>query len=86
MLISCPCFVDKYCKGISATFSRCESPMVVLASRYAFLYDMSLKYWLRIAGDYFPASKFSSSFSFPQGGELGKLQIDIGKFMARKAI
>ncbi|CAD6240195.1 unnamed protein product [Miscanthus lutarioriparius] len=73
-------------KVISATFSRCGSPLVVLASRHAFLYDMSMKCWLRIADDCFPASNFASSFSFPQGGELGKLQIDIGKFMARKPI
>ncbi|RLM92152.1 protein HIRA isoform X1 [Panicum miliaceum] len=32
------------------------------------------------------ASNFASSFSSTQGGELGKLQIDIGKFMARKPI
>ncbi|KAG8050267.1 hypothetical protein GUJ93_ZPchr0009g1407 [Zizania palustris] len=73
-------------KVISAKFSRSGSPLVVLASRHAFLYDMSLKCWLRIADDCFPASNFASSFSSTQGGELGKLQIDIGKFMARKPI
>ncbi|KAL5200796.1 hypothetical protein ABZP36_035150 [Zizania latifolia] len=73
-------------KVISAKFSRCGSPLVVLASRHAFLYDMGLKCWLRIADDCFPASNFASSFSSTQGGELGKLQIDIGKFMARKPI
>ncbi|KAL5205767.1 hypothetical protein ABZP36_033976 [Zizania latifolia] len=73
-------------KVISAKFSRCGSPLVVLASRHAFLYDMSLKCWLRIADDCFPASNFASSFSSTQGRELGKLQIDIGKFMARKPI
>ncbi|KAJ1282222.1 hypothetical protein BS78_03G035000 [Paspalum vaginatum] len=73
-------------KAISAKFSRCGSPLVVLASRHVFLYDMSLKCWLRIADDCFPASNFASSFSYPQGGELGKFQIDIGKFMARKPI
>jgi protein HIRA/HIR1 len=73
-------------KVISAKFSRCGSPLVVLASRHAFLYDTSLKCWLRIADDCFPASNFASSFSSTQGGELGKLQIDIGKFMARKPI
>ncbi|KAG2633591.1 hypothetical protein PVAP13_2NG243803 [Panicum virgatum] len=73
-------------KVISAKFSRCGSPLVVLASRHAFLYDMSMRCWLRIADDCFPASNFASSFSYPQGGELGKLQIDIGKFMARKPI
>lgn len=73
-------------KVISAKFSRCGSPLVVLASRHAFLYDMSLKCWLRIADDGFPASNFASSFSSTQGGELGKLHIDIGKFMARKPI
>ncbi|KAG8057789.1 hypothetical protein GUJ93_ZPchr0002g26157 [Zizania palustris] len=73
-------------KVISAKFSRCGSPLVVLASRHSFLYDMGLKCWLRIADDCFPASNFASSFSCTQGGELGKLQIDIGKFMARKPI
>ncbi|KAJ1288991.1 hypothetical protein BS78_02G131500 [Paspalum vaginatum] len=73
-------------KVISAKFSRCGSPLVVLASRHAFLFDMSMKCWLRIADDCFPASNFASSFGSPQGGELGKLQIDIGKFMARKPI
>ncbi|KAL5647527.1 hypothetical protein ACJX0J_041882, partial [Zea mays] len=51
-----------------------------------FSYDISLKYCLRIADDCFPASNFASPFSFPQGGELGKLQIDISKLMARKPI
>ncbi|XP_006660993.2 protein HIRA [Oryza brachyantha] len=73
-------------KVISAKLSRCGSPLVVLASRHAFLYDTGLKCWLRIADDCFPASNFASSFSSTQGGELGKLQIDIGKFMARKPI
>ena len=73
-------------KVISVKFSRCGSPLVVLASHDAFLYDMSLKCWLRIADDCFPASNFASSFGSTQGGELGKLQIDIGKFMARKPI
>jgi hypothetical protein len=73
-------------KVISAKLSRCGSPLVVLASRHAFLYDMSMKCWLRVADDCFPASNFASSFISAQGGELGKLQIDIGKFMARKPI
>jgi protein HIRA/HIR1 len=73
-------------KVISAKFSRCGSPLVVLASRHAFLYDMSMKCWLRVADDCFPASNFASSFISAQGGELGRLQIDIGKFMARKPI
>jgi hypothetical protein len=73
-------------KVISAKFSRCGFPLVVLASRHAFLFDMSMKCWLRIADDCFPASNFASSFIFPQAGELGKLQIDVGKFMARKPI
>jgi len=73
-------------KVISAKFSRCGFPLVVLASRHAFLFDMSMKCWLRIADDCFPASNFASSFSSPQGGELGKLQVDISKFMARKPI
>uniref|UniRef100_A0ACD5XVR1 Uncharacterized protein n=1 Tax=Avena sativa TaxID=4498 RepID=A0ACD5XVR1_AVESA len=73
-------------KVLSAKFSRCGSPLVLLATRHAFLYDMSMKCWLRIADDCFPGSNYSTSFSSTQGGELGKLQIDIGKFMARKPI
>ncbi|XP_072998786.1 protein HIRA-like isoform X1 [Typha latifolia] len=71
---------------ISARFSRSGSPLVVLATRHAFLFDMSLMCWLRIADDCFPASNFASSFSLCslQGGELGKLQVDVGKFMTRK--
>ncbi|OAY81947.1 Protein HIRA [Ananas comosus] len=62
------------------------SPLVVLATRHAFLFDMSLKCWLRIADDCFPGSNYASSFSLSstQSGELGKLQVDVGKFMARK--
>ncbi|XP_073014379.1 protein HIRA-like isoform X1 [Typha latifolia] len=73
-------------KVISARFSRSGSPLVVLATRHAFLFDMSLKCWLRIADDCFPASNFASSFNLGsvQSGELGKLQVDVGKFMARK--
>ena len=71
---------------ISARFSRAGSPLVVLATRHAFLFDMSLMCWLRIADDCFPASNFASSFNLSsiQSGELGKLQVDVGKFMARK--
>lgn len=71
---------------ISARFSRSGSPLVVLATRHAFLFDMSLMCWLRIADDCFPASNFASSFSLSSlhSGELGSLQVDIGKFLARK--
>ncbi|KAJ0972683.1 hypothetical protein J5N97_020642 [Dioscorea zingiberensis] len=71
---------------ISARFSRSGSPLVVLATRHAFLFDMSLMCWLRIADDCFPASNFASSFSLSSihCGELGSLQVDIGKFLARK--
>ncbi|OAY81950.1 Protein HIRA [Ananas comosus] len=71
---------------ISVRFSRSGSPLVVLATRHAFLFDMSLKCWLRIADDCFPGSNYASSFSLSstQSGELGKLQVDVGKFMARK--
>lgn len=71
---------------ISARFSRSGSPLVVLATRHAFLFDMNLKCWLRIADDCFPASNFASSFSLSSihSGELGNLQVDIGKYVARK--
>lgn len=71
---------------ISARFSKSGSPLVVLASRHAFLFDMGLKCWLRIADDCFPASNFASSFNLSSihSGELGNLQVDVGKFISRK--
>ncbi|XP_073118026.1 protein HIRA isoform X2 [Elaeis guineensis] len=71
---------------ISVRFSRSGSPLVVLATRHAFLFDMNLRCWLRIADDCFPASNHASSFNLSsiQSGELGKLQVDVGKFIARK--
>lgn len=71
---------------ISARFSKSGSPLVVLASRHAFLFDMGMKCWLRIADDCFPASNFASSFNLSSihSGELGNLQVDVGKFISRK--
>lgn len=71
---------------ISARFSRSGSPLVVLSTRHAFLFDMDLMCWIRVADDCFPASNFSTSISLGsiRGGELAELQIDVGKFMARK--
>ncbi|XP_077230426.1 histone chaperone HIRA-like protein isoform X2 [Tasmannia lanceolata] len=73
-------------KVISARFSRSGSPLVVLATRHAFLFDTSLKCWLRIADDCFPASNFTSSWNLGSvhSGELAALQVDVGKFLARK--
>lgn len=73
-------------KIISAKLSKSGSPLVVLATRHAFLFDMSLKCWLRVADDYFPASNFASSWSLgsTQSGELAVLQVDVRKFLARK--
>ncbi|GAB4859765.1 hypothetical protein Ancab_011243 [Ancistrocladus abbreviatus] len=73
-------------KVISAKLSHCGSPLVVLATRHAFLFDMSLMCWLRVADDRFPASNFASSWSLgsSQSGELAALQVDVRKFSARK--
>lgn len=73
-------------KIISAKLSKSGSPLVVLATRHAFLFDMSLKCWLRVADDCFPASNFASSWSMgsAQSGELAALQVDVRKFLARK--
>ncbi|KAM1005847.1 hypothetical protein ACFX14_002761 [Malus domestica] len=73
-------------KVISAKLSRSGSPLVVLATRHAFLFDMGLMCWLRVADDCFPGSNFASSWhsgSTP-GGELAALQIDVRKYVARK--
>ncbi|KAL2899482.1 Protein HIRA [Bienertia sinuspersici] len=73
-------------KIISAKLSKSGSPLVVLATRHAFLFDMSLKCWLRVADDCFPASNFASSWNLgsSQSGELAALQVDVRKFLARK--
>ncbi|KAK7312643.1 hypothetical protein VNO77_36658 [Canavalia gladiata] len=73
-------------KVISAKLSKSGSPLVVLATRHAFLFDMSLKCWLRVADDCFPASNFASSWSLGsiQSGELAALQVDVRKYLARK--
>ncbi|XP_047971091.1 protein HIRA-like isoform X1 [Salvia hispanica] len=73
-------------KVISAKLSKSGSPLVVLATRHAYLFDMSLKCWLRVADDCFPASNFSSSWTLGSalGGELAALQVDVRKYLARK--
>ncbi|XP_058088801.1 protein HIRA isoform X2 [Magnolia sinica] len=73
-------------KVISARFSRSGSPLVVLATRHAFLFDTSMMCWLRIADYCFPGSNFTSSWNLGsvQSGELAALQVDAGKFLARK--
>ncbi|CAI8592891.1 unnamed protein product [Vicia faba] len=73
-------------KVISAKLSKSGSPLVVLATRHAFLFDTSVKCWLRVADDCFPASNFSSSWSLGsiQSGELAALQVDLRKYLARK--
>ncbi|XP_027346087.1 protein HIRA-like isoform X2 [Abrus precatorius] len=72
-------------KVISAKLSKSGAPLVVLATRHAFLFDMSLKCWLRVADDCFPASNFASSWSLGsiQSGELAALQVDVRKYLAR---
>ncbi|KAM3398930.1 protein HIRA isoform X1 [Capsicum galapagoense] len=73
-------------KVISAKLSKSGFPLVVLATRHAYLFDMSLMCWLRVADDSFPASNFSSSWSSgsSHGGELAALQVDVKKFLARR--
>lgn len=73
-------------KIISAKLSKSGFPLVVLATRHAFLFDMSLMCWLRVADDCFPASNFASSWNLGsiQGGEVAALQVDVRKFLARK--
>ncbi|CAN4107249.1 unnamed protein product [Withania somnifera] len=73
-------------KVISAKLSKSGFPLVVLATRHAYVFDMSLMCWLRVADDCFPASNFSSSWSTGSlhGGELAALQVDVKKFLARR--
>ncbi|MBA0807200.1 hypothetical protein Gohar_023020, partial [Gossypium harknessii] len=73
-------------KVISVKLSKSGFPLVVLATRHAFLFDMSLMCWLRVADDCFPASNFASSWSLGSihTGELAALQVDVRKYLARK--
>ncbi|XP_073134861.1 protein HIRA-like isoform X2 [Henckelia pumila] len=73
-------------KVISAKLSKSGSPLVVLATRHAYLYDTSLMCWLRVADDFFPTSNFASSWNLGSAhvGELAGLQVDVRKFLARK--
>ncbi|XP_024013516.1 protein HIRA isoform X2 [Eutrema salsugineum] len=73
-------------KVISVKLSKSGSPLVVLATRHAFLFDTSLMCWLRVADDCFPSSNFSSSWNLGSApcGELAGLQVDVRKYMARK--
>ncbi|CAH9093799.1 unnamed protein product [Cuscuta epithymum] len=73
-------------KVISVKISKSGSPLAVLATRHAYLFDMSLMCWLRVADDCFPASNFASSWNLGSfhGGELAALQVDVRKFLARK--
>uniref|UniRef100_A0A7N0UXB4 Protein HIRA n=1 Tax=Kalanchoe fedtschenkoi TaxID=63787 RepID=A0A7N0UXB4_KALFE len=73
-------------KVISAKLSKSGAPLVVLATRHAFLFDMGLMCWLRVADDCFPASNFASSWNLgaANSGELAALQVDVRKYLARK--
>ncbi|XP_038705815.1 protein HIRA-like isoform X2 [Tripterygium wilfordii] len=73
-------------KVIAAKLSKSGAPLVVLATRHAFLFDLNLMCWLRVADDCFPAANFSSSLNFDssQSGELAALQVDVRKYLARK--
>lgn len=85
LLIHCYDFAGTI-KVISAKLSKSGSPLVVLATRHAFLFDTNLMCWLRVADDCFPASNFSSSWNLGSTlcSELAGLQVDVRKYMARK--
>ncbi|KAB5561536.1 hypothetical protein DKX38_006493 [Salix brachista] len=86
LITSDPNSVKGTIKVISVKLSKSGSPLVVLATRHAFLFDMSLLCWLRVADDCFPASNFATSWNLGsiQSGELAALQVDVRKFLARK--
>ncbi|XP_011046273.1 PREDICTED: protein HIRA-like isoform X2 [Populus euphratica] len=86
LITSDPNSVKGTIKVISVKLSKSGSPLVVLATRHAFLFDMSLMCWLRVADDCFPASNFAGSWNLGsiQSGELAALQVDVRKFLARK--
>ncbi|CAI0398255.1 unnamed protein product [Linum tenue] len=73
-------------KVISAKLSKSGSPLVVLDTRHAFLFDTSLRCWLRVADDCFPTSNFASSWNLGSvhSGELSALQVEVRKYMGRK--
>ncbi|CAN1252265.1 Protein HIRA [Linum perenne] len=73
-------------KVISAKLSKSGSPLVVLDNRHAFLFDTSLRCWLRVADDCFPTSNFASSWNLgsAHSGELSALQVEVRKYLGRK--
>ena len=64
-------------KVVSARISRSGAPLVVLANRHAFVFDVGIQCWQRIVDDQFHGSSFFTSLhgSFAaRDSELASLQ------------
>lgn len=59
------------------------APLVVLANRHAFLFNLGMCSWLRVADDTFPASNFVSTWpdsaASAENGELALLQAGVAR-------
>lgn len=68
-------------KLASARLSKSGAPLVVLANRHAFLFNMGMCCWLRVADDTFPGSNFVSTWpdsaASAENGELALLQAGV---------
>jgi protein HIRA/HIR1 len=75
-------------KVIAAHLSRSGWPLIQLLNRDAFLYNSGMKCWMRIADNSFPVSKFAMSldFSSAKGGELARLQAEVGRYNCRRNV
>jgi hypothetical protein len=64
-------------KIVSAKISKSGAPLVVLANRHAFVFDLSMQCWQRIVDDQFYGSSFYTSLHGPSSArdnELASLQ------------
>ena len=76
-----------YCTGTmklaSARLSKAGAPLVVLANRHAFIFNLGMCCWLRVADDTFPASNFVSTWPdsavSADKGELALLQAGVAR-------
>ncbi|KAG0575691.1 hypothetical protein M758_5G025400 [Ceratodon purpureus] len=70
-------------KLASARLSKAGAPLVVLANRHAFIFNLGMCCWLRVADDTFPASNFVSTWPdsavSADNGELALLQAGVAR-------
>nr|XP_024398569.1 protein HIRA-like isoform X2 [Physcomitrium patens] len=66
-------------KLVSARLSKAGAPLIVLVNRHAFIFNIGMCCWLRVADDSFPASNFVSTWPDADNGELANLQAGVAR-------